>query len=61
MKLVEARKKERYSQGQAAKYLGMSRPTYAKLEKNPELMTVGDAIKIAELFKVSISDIFFAK
>lgn len=33
MKLIEARKKERYTQQNVADYLGVSRTTYAKMEK----------------------------
>ena len=59
MKLVEARKKERYTQQQVADYLGVSRPTYRKMEDNPEVVTVEDAKKLSELFRVDIADIFF--
>ena len=59
MKLIDARRKERYTQQQAADYLGVSRPTYSKLESNPELLTIGDAKKLAKLFKVDPQDIFF--
>lgn len=59
MKVIEARKQARYSQEQAAELLGMSRPTYAKLEKNPETIEMGMARKIAELFDVPIDDINF--
>lgn len=60
MKLVEARKKERYTQQQVADYLGVSRPTYRKMEDNPEVVTVEDAKKLSELFRVDIADIFSA-
>lgn len=59
MDLIEARKKERYTQQQAADYLGVSRATYAKMEKNPGNITLDDARKLADLYKVDVRDIFF--
>ena len=61
MNLIEARKKERYTQQQAADYLGISRPTYRKMEESPETVTVEDAKKLSRLFKVDIADIFFGE
>lgn len=58
MELIEARKKERYTQQQVADYLGVSRITYAKMEKNPGNITLDDARKLAALFKVDVRDIF---
>lgn len=60
MELIEARKKERYTQQQAAEHLGISRITYAKMEKNPGDITLDDARKLAALFKVDVRDIFFS-
>lgn len=59
MKLIEARKQARYSQEAVASYLGISRPTYAKMENNPGIVTVEDAKKLADLFEVTVADIFF--
>lgn len=59
MELIEARKKERYTQQQVADYLGISRITYAKMEKNPGDITLDDARKLATLLKVDVRDIFF--
>lgn len=61
MRLIEARKKERYTQQQVADYLGVSRPTYRKMEENPETVTVEDAKKLSRLFRVDIAEIFFGK
>ncbi|MBS6941481.1 MAG: helix-turn-helix transcriptional regulator [Slackia piriformis] len=61
MNLIEARKKERYTQQQVADYLGISRPTYRKMEENPETVTVEDAKKLSRFFKVDIADIFFGE
>ena len=61
MELKEARKKERYTQQQVADHLGISRPTYIRMEKNPGDITLDDAVKLAELFKVDVRDIFFGK
>ena len=59
MKIVEARKKARYSQEAAAKELGISRATYVKLEKNPETIRMDMARKISDLYEVSIDDLIF--
>lgn len=59
MNLAEARKKERYTQQDAADYLGVSRPTYRKMEDNPETVTIEDAKKLAKFFNADIADIFF--
>lgn len=58
MELIEARKKERYTQQNVADYLGISRITYAKMEKNPGDITLDDARRLAALFKVDVRDIF---
>ena len=60
MDIVEARKNARYTQQQAADILGISRPTYARMEKNPGDITVDDANKIAKIFGIKVADIFFA-
>ena len=60
MELFEARKAARYSQDEVAGKLGISRPTYAKMEKDPDSVTIDDAVKLAKLFGVTVGDIFFA-
>lgn len=59
MDLIEARKKARYTQQNVADHLGISRPTYARMEADPGSITVDDAKRLAKLFDVSLSDIFF--
>lgn len=59
MELQEARKKARYRQQDAADHLGISRQTYIRMERNPETISMGDAAKLADFYKVSIEDIFF--
>lgn len=59
MDISEARKNARYSQQQVADLLGVSRPTYARMEKNPGDITVDDAEKIARIFDVDVREIFF--
>lgn len=61
MDIKEARENARYTQEQAAERLGMSRPTYSKIEKNPDVASIEDAKKIAALFEVSVEDIFFGE
>lgn len=59
MEVREARKEARYTQEQAAGCLGMSRPTYAKIEANPDLATIEDAKAIAALFGKTVEELFF--
>lgn len=59
MELVEARKAAKMTQSETAASLGVSRPTYAKMEKNPDIITIGDASKLARLFGVKVDQIFF--
>lgn len=61
MDIKEARENARYTQEQAAERLGMSRPTYSKIEKKPDVASIEDAKKIAALFGVSVEDIFFGE
>ena len=59
MEIKEARKRARYSQEAAAERLGVSRPTYARMEQNPASIRMGMAQKIADLFEVSIGELIF--
>jgi len=59
MNIAEARKQARYSQQEVADQLGISRQTYIRMEKNPEDISIGEAKTLAELYGVSIEDIFF--
>lgn len=59
MNISEARNKANLTQEQVAGYLGISRVTYGKMERDPELITLGDAKILASLFGVDIEDIFF--
>lgn len=59
MELKEARKRARYSQETVAGILGISRPTYAKMENDPDIVTIEDAKTLSKLFNVDVSEIFF--
>ena len=59
MELREARRHARYSQEAVAGELGISRPTYQKMEANPGMVTIDDVKKLSELFDVPVSEIFF--
>lgn len=61
MKLIEARKRMRYTQQEVAGILGVSTPTYINMEKDPDSVSVEDAKKLATLFRVNVNDIFFQK
>lgn len=59
MKLAEIRRMRGFSQGFMANKLGCHRNTYAKMEENPQNISMMDANKIAHILKVSINDIIF--
>lgn len=61
MQLYEARKQARYSQEETAGMLGVSRPTYAKMEKYPETVSIADAKKLSAFFGIPIAEIFFVE
>lgn len=58
-RISEARLKAGLSQAKTAAHLGITHVTYGKLEKNPDLLTVRDGKKLAELFNVDIDSLFF--
>lgn len=46
------------TQEEVAGHLGISRVTYGKMERDPELMTLSDAKALSELFGIPLEDIF---
>lgn len=60
LKLREAREAANFTQQQVADQLGISRPTYISMEKNPDRIRIDEAVKLAEMFRVSVNEIFFA-
>ena len=60
MELKEARMAAKYTQQEVADHLGISRPTYISMEKNPDRVTIQDANRLAQMFGVSVDKIFFA-
>jgi len=61
MKLTpkQARRVREVKQEELAKFLGIHVQTYRKLEEKPELLTIGQAQKIAEFLKIPYDEIFF--
>lgn len=59
IKLAELRRVRGFSQEYMANKLGCHRNTYAKMEENPQNISMMDANKIAFILKVSINDIIF--
>lgn len=59
--LREAREKAGYSQQEMADELGISRPTYAGIELNPDKATVLQARHICRLLSRNYERIFFGK
>lgn len=60
MTLFELRKSNKYSLEYVSKILGVNRATYTKIERQPALLTVGQAEKLAKLYCCSPADIFLA-
>lgn len=61
MKLDEVRRMRGFSQEYMAQKLGCHRNTYAKMEENPQDITMGQADKLASILNVSVDDIIFLK
>jgi putative transcriptional regulator len=59
LKLVEARKTAKLTQEEVAGHLGITRQTYAKMESSPDTIEIGEAKKLADLFGVTVDEIFF--
>lgn len=55
----QARHYAGYTQSEIAEKLGISRDSYRKIEKNPEIATVRIAKKISEVTQIPIDQIFF--
>lgn len=50
---------KRFTLDECAAVIGVTRPTYMKLEEHPELVTVEQAEKLANHLGCSVQDIFF--
>lgn len=59
--LREARKQAGISMAEMAHELGVSRPTYSKIEKDPTVATVLQAKRICQLLSKNYEYIFFGK
>lgn len=57
--IKQARKVADLTQDQVAAALGVHVQTYRKLEDKPEMATVAQAKKIAEITGISVESIFF--
>uniref|UniRef100_A0A7C9JEU2 XRE family transcriptional regulator n=1 Tax=Muribaculaceae bacterium Z82 TaxID=2304548 RepID=A0A7C9JEU2_9BACT len=60
MVIEVARKVAGMTQEEVASHLGISVPTYRKMEKDPACITIEDARTLAALFGIDVSQIFFA-
>ena len=56
--LKDLRKKSKLSQTAVAAKMGMSRPTYYKLESGKRAFRLSDNRKIAEIFEIPLADTF---
>ena len=51
-----AREQANLSQEAVAKFLGVSRPTYMNLEKNPDLLNLAQLEKLAAIFDINVQE-----
>ena len=59
MKLDAIRRAKKYTQEYMAQKLGVSRVTYARMEVNPQKITMIQAARIAQILEVDMDDIIF--
>lgn len=59
LKLCEWRRARGISQGDMAKKLSISKPTYFRWEKDPQNISMHNAERIANILEVSLYDIIF--
>ena len=60
-RLEQLRKQRNVSQEEVAKFLGITRQTYAKIEKWEKDLTLWQAVKLADFFDVTVEDILNIK
>lgn len=56
-KLEDLRVSKNWTQDGVAIELGISQPSYARIIKNPQSMTVGRLLQLAKLFETTVSEI----
>ena len=59
--LLELRNNQAISQAFVAKKIGVSRASYIEIEKGAKELTVSEAIKIAEIFNISLEELIAGK
>lgn len=59
MNLREARERANMTQQEVANELGISRPTYIAMEKDPGRVSIVEAQHLSELLKVPMCSLFF--
>ncbi len=59
--LKKLREEQKLSQGNVAKKLGVSRPTYSALEKGKRQLSLPEAERLAGMFGVSLDELAFGK
>lgn len=61
MSLEDARNSAQVTQAYMAEQLGVSRQTYAALERDPEKITIGQARRICSVLGRKFEEIIFSK
>ena len=59
--IKKLRSEKGLSQGEVAKVIGVSRPTYVAIEQGTRELTLSEAAAVAKLFEVSLEDILAGK
>lgn len=62
MKTLEELRKERgVTKAAVTRYLGVSRPTYDRYERDPSAMSVADFNRVCKFLRCKTSDVFLSK
>lgn len=59
IRMSKSSKAKRYTVAEAAAVLGVSMPTYRKLERDPKRATIEQAEKLAKYFGCDVEDVFY--
>lgn len=57
--LAACRRTKKITQSQMAKMLGISKPVYSKMEKDPKNISIYYAVRIAQALETKIDNIIF--
>lgn len=59
IRMMKSSKARRYTVAEAAAVIGVSKPTYLKIEQDPKKATIEQAEKLAKYFGCGVDDVFY--